>query len=54
MGKEKSFYSGTLSLNYYEGEPNGPKLLLLPGFVGGIWSFRDLVPFLEDRYQVFI
>lgn len=34
------------------GDPNAPTLLLLHGFAGSSFMFRDLIPALADRYHV--
>ena len=54
MGQEKKFFSGTLTLNYYEGEPNGPNLMFLPALSGGICNFKRLLPYFEAKFHVFV
>jgi pimeloyl-ACP methyl ester carboxylesterase len=51
--EEKSFDSGEVTLNYAEGEDNGPPLILLHG-LGRRWQvFLPLIPSLSLRWHVY-
>lgn len=41
---EKKFNTGSLTLNYMEGPPNGPPLLLLHALAGRWQTFYYLIP----------
>ena len=50
---EKTFNAGPVQLNYAEGEPNGPPLVLLHG-LGRRWQvFLPLIPSLGLRWHIF-
>ena len=51
--EEKSFDTGEVTLNYAEGEDNGPPLILLHG-LGRRWQvFLPLIPSLSLRWHVY-
>ncbi len=51
--EEKSFDAGEVTLNYAEGEDNGPPLVLLHG-LGRRWQvFLSLIPSLSLRWHVY-
>lgn len=53
MLKEKSFDTGVVSLNYAEGPPSGPPLVLLHG-VGWRWqNFLPVIPPLLVRWHIY-
>jgi pimeloyl-ACP methyl ester carboxylesterase len=50
---EREFDAGTVHLNYAEGPPNGPPLVLLHG-LGRRWQvFMPLIPALSLRWHIF-
>jgi pimeloyl-ACP methyl ester carboxylesterase len=53
MLKEKTFYTGMVSLNYVEGPSLGPPILLLHGVPGTWQEFLPLFPALSMRWHVF-
>lgn len=51
--EEKSFHAGEVTLNYAEGEDNGPPLVLLHG-LGRRWQvFLPLIPSLSMRWHIY-
>jgi len=51
--EEKSFHAGEVTLNYAEGEDNGPPLVLLHG-LGRRWPvFLPLIPSLSMRWHIY-
>lgn len=51
--EEKSFETGEITLNYAEGEDNGPPLVLLHG-LGRRWQvFLPLIPSLSLRWHIY-
>ena len=50
---EKTFDTSTVKLNYVEGPPSGPPLVLLHGFSDNWRSLSLLLPFLLPRWQVY-
>lgn len=53
MLKEQTFNTGVVELNYAEGPPSGPPLVMLHGFTGRWQGFLPLVPALSMRWQIF-
>jgi pimeloyl-ACP methyl ester carboxylesterase len=53
MLKEQSFRLPDLTLNYAEGPPNGPPLVLLHGVTRGWRDFAPLLPSFLPRHHVF-
>jgi pimeloyl-ACP methyl ester carboxylesterase len=53
MLTQKTFQIGTVALNYVEGPPSGPPLLLLHGITQRWQEFLQLIPAFVDRYQVY-
>jgi pimeloyl-ACP methyl ester carboxylesterase len=53
MLKEQTFNTGVVELNYAEGPPSGPSLVMLHGFTGRWQGFLPLVPALSMRWQIF-
>jgi pimeloyl-ACP methyl ester carboxylesterase len=52
MLEEKTFHTGTVSINYAEGPPAGPPLVLLHGVTGRWQRFIHLLPVLTQRWHV--
>ena len=53
MIKEKRFDAGAVVINYAEGPPSGPPLVLIHGG-GGRWqNFYPIIPSLATRWQVY-
>lgn len=53
MLTEKTFDTGAVKLNYAEGPPSGPPLLLLHGISVNWRVFSLFLPFLLPRWQIF-
>ncbi len=53
MISERTFDTGTVVLNYAEGPPSGPPLVMLHAVTGRWQSFLSLIPTLTTRYQIF-
>jgi len=53
MLKEQTFNTGVVELNYAEGPPSGPPLVMLHGFTGRWQGFLPLMPALSMRWQIF-
>lgn len=53
MLKEKSFDTGVVEINYAEGPPSGPPLILLPGFPARWQSFLPIIPALSMRWHIY-
>ena len=51
--KEKTFNTGTVTLNYAEGPPSGPPLLLLPGMARSWKAFLPVIPSLTPDWHVY-
>jgi len=50
---EKTFNAGPVNLNYAEGPPGGPPLLLLHGICSRWQSFRHIIPLLKNRWHIY-
>lgn len=50
---ENTFNTGLVNLNYAEGEPSGPPLLLLHGGANRWQSFQSIIPELENDWQLY-
>jgi len=50
---EKVFDTAVVKINYAEGPPAGPSLLLLHGFTGRWQGFLPLIPLLSLRWHVY-
>src|SRR3954463_6549877 len=53
MLTQKSFQIGTIALNYVEGPPAGPPLLLLHGITQRWQEFIQMIPALTMNYHVY-
>ena len=53
MLTEKSFYTGSLTINYAEGPTNGEPLVLLHGGTTRWQELNPLISELEDHWHVF-
>ena len=53
MFEEKSFHTGELIINYAEGPPSGPPLILLHGLSGTWQSLLSMFPILSMRWHVY-
>lgn len=53
MLKEKTFDTGVVKINYAEGPPSGPSLLLLHGFTGRWQGFLPLLPVLSLKWHIY-
>ncbi len=53
MIREKTFDAGEVTLNYAEGPPSGPPLLLLHGTANRWQAFDQLLPHLALRWHTF-
>src|SRR5215207_4390629 len=53
MLQEKSFNTGTLTINYAEGPQVGPPLILIHGGASRWQEFLGILPGLMLRWQVF-
>jgi len=51
--QQKSFRNGNVNIQYAEGPPNGPPLVLLHGLARDWNSFSGLLPVLASRFQIF-
>jgi pimeloyl-ACP methyl ester carboxylesterase len=51
--QERTFDTGTVSLNFAEGPPNGPPLVLLPGYSRAWQSFLPVIPQFAEDWHVF-
>lgn len=54
MLKEKSFDTGVVEINYAEGPPSGPPLILLPGFPARWQCFLPIIPALSMRWHIYV
>jgi pimeloyl-ACP methyl ester carboxylesterase len=54
MLEEKTYDTGTVILNYAEGPPSGPPLLLLPAMTRSWKSFLPIIPALIPDWYVFV
>lgn len=52
MLKEKSFDTGAVEINYAEGPPSGPPLVLLHGFTGRWQGFLPIISALSMRWHI--
>lgn len=52
MLKEKSFDTGVVEINYAEGPPSGPPLVLLHGFTGRWQGFLPIISALSMRWHI--
>lgn len=50
---ENTFNTGLVNLNYAEGKPAGPPLLLLHGGANRWQSFQSIIPELENEWHVY-
>jgi pimeloyl-ACP methyl ester carboxylesterase len=53
MLKEMSFQTGVVTINYAEGPPNGPPLVLLHGLTGRWQAFLSVIPALSVRWHIY-
>jgi pimeloyl-ACP methyl ester carboxylesterase len=53
MLREKTFDTGVVKINYAEGPPSGPCLLLLHGFTGRWQGFLPLLPVVSLKWHVY-
>jgi pimeloyl-ACP methyl ester carboxylesterase len=53
MLEEKTFDTGTVKLNYAEGPPSGPPILLLSMMTKSWKSYQPVIPALTPNWQVF-
>lgn len=53
MLKEQSFNTGVVSINYAEGPPSGPPLVLLHGFTGRWQGLLPIIPALLMRWHIY-
>jgi pimeloyl-ACP methyl ester carboxylesterase len=53
MLQEKIFDTGEISINYAEGPPSGPPIVLLHGLPGRWQEFLPLLPSLTMRWQIY-
>jgi pimeloyl-ACP methyl ester carboxylesterase len=53
MLEEKTFDTGTVKLNYAEGPPSGPPILLLPSMTRSWKSFNPVIPTLTPNWHVY-
>jgi len=53
MLTEHAFSTGTVTLNYAEGPPNGSPLMLLPGFTDRWQAYLPIIPPLLARWHVY-
>lgn len=53
MLSEKIFETSQLTLNYVEGPPSGPPLLLLHALTGWWKNFQSLIPSLAPTWQIY-
>jgi pimeloyl-ACP methyl ester carboxylesterase len=53
MLEEKTFDIGTVKLNYAEGPPAGPPILLLPSMTRSWKSFSPIIPALIPNWRVY-
>lgn len=53
MLKEKSFNTGVVEINYAEGPPSGPPLVLFHGFPGRWEDFLPIIPALSMRWHIY-
>ncbi len=51
--QEQIFDTGSVALNYAQGPPAGPPLVLLPGFTEHWPSFLPLIPLLSSDWQLY-
>jgi pimeloyl-ACP methyl ester carboxylesterase len=49
--KELSYQTGVVAINYAEGPPNGPPLVLLHGLTGRWQAFLSVIPALSVRWH---
>lgn len=54
MLKEHTFDTGTVKLNYAEGPPAGPPLIIAPGLLGRWQGYLPFIPHLTTRYHVYV
>jgi pimeloyl-ACP methyl ester carboxylesterase len=53
MISERTYSRGSLALNYAEGPPSGPPILLLHGLTDRWQFFQPILPFLCQRWHVY-
>jgi len=53
MLKERSFNTGVVEINYAEGPPSGPPLVLLHGFTGRWQGRPPIIPALSMRWHIY-
>jgi pimeloyl-ACP methyl ester carboxylesterase len=53
MLKEGSFNTGVVAINYAEGPPSGPPLVLLHGLPGRWQEFLPIIPALSTRWHIY-
>lgn len=53
MLKEQFFNAGEVSINYAEGPPSGPPLVLLHGIPGRWQEFLPIIPALSTRWHIY-
>lgn len=53
MQKEQRFDTGSVEINYVEGPPSGPPLILLHGLATRWQIFRSLIRSLQDSWHIY-
>ena len=53
MLNEKIFKTGTVEINYAEGPPSGPPLVLLHGLPGRWQEFSAVISILSQRFHIY-
>ncbi|MFQ5793495.1 MAG: alpha/beta fold hydrolase [Candidatus Bipolaricaulia bacterium] len=53
MLKEQSFNTGVVAINYAEGPPSGPPLILLHGFTARWQGLLPIIPALSMRWHIY-
>lgn len=51
--QERSFHTGSVTLNFAEGPPSGPPLVLLHGINNRWQAFLPLMPALATRWHIY-
>ena len=50
---EKSFDTGEVVLNYFEGPDNGPPLVILPGYIWRWQGYIPIIPQLSENHHIY-